>query len=255
MRCTKLHCFNQVDEAVISASSENAQFPASNLKDYRRTKVFRSLSNNDSVVFDFGEAVDINSFMVVSNPKYGWGFNTITIELNGSNSWGSPAVSQVVTVDPIYGFGYFEWPVNQSYRYARVVMTSSVGYCELSKVFIGSYQDIGEIDFDYPLSHRIGDNVTISKNRYQQRFIDKVGKQKFLSGDLRNMTRDEADSVLELLDYSGEVRPIWVRIDQTNITANPNRLNGYYFLRGDVPQARFDAGSYWSIPLDFEEGL
>lgn len=252
MNCTRLHVFNQVDDATLIPSSENAQFPVSNLKDYRRTKVFRSLTNDDSVVFDFGETVPVNSFMVVANPKFGWGMTQLTIELNGSNSWGAPVVSEVVALDPIYGVGYFEWPSDQNYRYARVVMQNVSGYCELSKVFIGKYQDLGEIDFNYPLDYKNDSNATLSKNRYGQRFVDKINNQRLLSGDLANMTKDEAESVLEALDYCGEVRPIWVRLEQSNITVNPNRLNGCYFLRS-IPTAKFNAGSYWSIPLDFEE--
>jgi hypothetical protein len=253
MSLTKIHVFNQVDTALITPNDENSQFPVLNLKDYRRSKVFRSLTNHSEIIFDFGEAVDINSFMVVSNPKLGFGFSQIKIELNVANGWATPLVSQIVVTDDQFQVGSFEFDQTYNVRYARIVLdNASQSFCELANIFIGMYQDLGVIDFDYPLEYKNRTNVEVSRNRYNQKFMDKINKQKFIGGSLKNLTKEEMESVFEIIDYADTVKPVWLRIDSDNIAVNPNRLNGCFFLQSS-PSPKFNVGNFWSVDLDFEE--
>ena len=130
---------NLVDQATLTASSANALFPVSNLQDPRRSKVFRSTSNSANIVVDMQETSAINTIFVVADKRSGFGITSISVEFNATNTWGSPAYSIAVPFSTIHNLGFVEFPSTVNYRFARIVMTSTLGYCEISKIFIGSY--------------------------------------------------------------------------------------------------------------------
>jgi hypothetical protein len=250
----KYYGLNQVHAATITASTESAQFPLTNLQDDRRTKVYRSTSNSDTMVIDFGQAVDIDAFCIVDNPMLGFALSTLTVELNATNSWGSPAVSQAITLDQTYGWGAYEWATTQNYRFARLVMTSTTGYCEISKIYLGPKSAPGALDFTYPLTFEQKTNCTISENRYGQKFVDDINTQKIVGGEIQHLYKDELDSLLELFDYTSVTRPMFITFDATAMfETNNNRINGYYYLNKS-PQYSYQTGNMWSLKLTFEEG-
>lgn len=251
----KFLVYNLLPEAVITPSSVDAQYPASNLVDDRRTKTFRSTSNDTSIVLDFGTARAMDCLLMVDSGISSFGFITATIELNTSNTWVTPAYTQSVTIDSDNGFAYAEFSSKQTYRYARLVLTNTAGYCEVSKFFIGEAVDLGDIGFNYPVKFNKGTNATVQKNRLGQRFIDEINSQKTLSGSINNLTPDELDKVLEITDYASFTKPIWVYFpsNQSHLINNPNRLSGYYYLKDD-PDDTLSAGNYWSLSFQLEEG-
>lgn len=244
---------NLIKYAELIPSTENAQYPVSNLKDDRRTKVYRSTDNATNIVIDMGLARDINIFSIVDSGFGAFGFNDITLELNVSDSWAAPVFSQVVPIDALYGFGYLELPSTFNLRYARIVINGSAGYVELSKMFLGVSASIGELSFDYPVRFKQNNSATVSKNRFGQKFIDEVNTQKEISGNISTMTQDEVDPLFEMLDYASFTIPIWLIFPEGNITNNNNRINGYYYLKDD-PNLNFVVGNYWNTSLNFEEG-
>jgi len=56
MSCLKFFNLNLVDSATLTPSTENLNFPASNLTDPRRSKVFRSTTKSDNIVLVVGSA-------------------------------------------------------------------------------------------------------------------------------------------------------------------------------------------------------
>lgn len=244
---------NLVKDAVITASENNAQFPSSNLKDDRRSKVYRSLTSSCNIVFDFGSVKDINAIAIVDSKQSSFGFTTATIELNSTNSWGSPAVSQALTIDSQTGWVNFNWSATQSYRYARLVLTNPTAPIELSKLFIGKDTFIEGVCFSYPINFRYNNRSSVVVNRYGQKFIDEILSQKELSGQIPSMTKSELDVLLEVIDYASYTKPIWFYMEATNLMVDVNRMNGYYYLNDD-PEMVLNTGNYWSVSLNLVEG-
>jgi hypothetical protein len=243
---------NLIKTAVLTPSTVSAQYPVANLVDDRRTKVYRSTSNSDNIEIDLGSAQDINAFSIVHNGT-AFGVSTVTIELNSTNVWTSPAVSQVITLDTTHGFGYHIFNIDQNYRYARIVLTSSLAYCEVSKIFLGKYASIGELTFEYPIKYKQNNNSSVTKNRLGQRFIDLINTQKEISGSISTMTKEEVAPLLSMLDFTSFTLPIWLIFPEGNITTDNDRINGYYYLKDD-PTLSFVIGNYWNTELNFEEG-
>lgn len=244
---------NLVKTSGITAGPINAQFPANNLKDDRRTKIVRAENSSMEVILDFGMIREVDSFAVVESGINAFGFTSLTLELNINNEWITPIFSQAVPLDFQFGFGYLLLDNVVNARFARLVLTNSAGFCELSKVFIGKKASIGELCFEYPLTFTQKNNASIQKNRFGQRFIDEVNGQKELSGSFSTLTKEEMDSLFAILDYVSNTIPLWLIFPEGNITLDNDRINGYYYLTGE-PNLTFDRGNYWSAGLSLEEG-
>lgn len=256
MSCTKWYYNNLVTDASMSASSENALFPLSNISDIRRTKVFRSLTNADHIYFDFGSAEPIDSIVLVDHIFNGFGISTASLELNNVPTWTSGApVTIAVTIDATNGIGFGKHISTVNYRYAKLLLTSSLSYCELSKIFIGKEAIISDaIDFDYPLKFKRDDKAIISKNRYNQAFVDEVFKVKTITGNLNTMNRDEVDVCLEMDKICSITRPLFVRFEQSvNSLLNDNdELSGYYMFKNEIDLSLV-RGGYWNGTISLEE--
>lgn len=253
--CTKFYYNNMADVAVMTPSTENAQFPVENIQDGRRTKVFRSTSNSDYIYLDLGAAEAIDSFVTVGTPLDGFGVSSISVELNNVATWTSGALATIsVTIDNLnnIAFGSLVTPVNA--RYAKIIMTSTLGYCELGKIFLGEMNEIGTNDFAYPLKYQMNNLTSVSKNRGGQKFFDVVPSQKIFSGSIDAMTNTECDVIYDLANYVSFDRPFFFRIEDAQVFSDNNRVSGYYYLKDD-PVFNYSAGGFWSVGLNLEEGM
>jgi hypothetical protein len=149
--------------------------------------VFRSTSNSSSVIFDLQETSLIDSIIIVDEPRNGFGISTVTLQLNGTSDFSSPAFTQAITLNDTHGIGHAEF-AEQSYRFARLVMTSTLGYCELSKVFIGQkIQFENNMGIDLGWTYQDDELSIVKKNRYSQRFVDVISRIKSMNFSIRSM--------------------------------------------------------------------
>lgn len=255
MSCSKFYFNNLALDAILTPETENAQFPVENIKDARRTKVFRSTSNSDFIYFDFGSAEPIDSVFLVGHSIDGVGFTTASLELNNVATWTSGAIATIpITIDTANNLAFGELVASVNARYAKLILTSTLGYCEVSKIFIGVGENLGtENDFSYPLNVTFANNSTVQKNRYGQRFVDEVNEQKRFKGDLRTMTNAEVEVIHDLARQCSNTKPFFLRISNVNIFNDNDRINGYYYLTSE-PQFSYESGGFWSVSLDMEEG-
>lgn len=245
---------NLVDTAVVSASTENAQFPVSNIKDDRRTKCYRSTSNSDNLVFDFGSPEPVDFIMIADNWQNGLGFVTATLEANGTNEWASPAFSTSIDLDTTYMIALKSF-ASQEYRFWRLVLTSTTGYCEVANLFIGSATALttNGVNYNWSYSQRSLDSKSV--NRYGQAFFDKVGRQKELTDlSFTIMNKDEIDVIHELDDQQALNKAFFVYfpLDDDNLVTNDNRYNGMYRL-AEVPAFENTTAGYFNVSLSLEE--
>jgi len=244
---------NLIDQSSFTQSNANSLFPASNILDNRRTKVVRSTTNSDNLVIDTTETSDIDSIVIVDNPIDGFGINALTLQLHGSNSWGAPSVSQAVTLNTTHGVGYYEFTSTQQYRWARLVTTSTLGYCELSKVFLGMKIDLGRCQ-NINWSYKSEDNSRVQFNRYGQRFVDLINRQKEINLSLSLLDKDQLDQIFELYDLCGIRKPFFMRCVPDTISNEPKRYMGMYYLKS-VPQITNTSFGRYSLSLTLEEAL
>lgn len=250
----KFYVNNLVKSAIITPSEANFQFPSSNLKDDRRTKVYRSNTSSCEIVFDFGSPKDINSISIVDSGVSSFGFTSAIIELNSTNTWTSPAISQILTIDLETGWINYNWSSLQTYQYARLVLTNATSPVELSKLFIGQDTYLEGVCFSYPLNFRYNNRSIATQNRYGQKFFDEINTQKELKGSIPSMNKTELDVLLGVIDYASFTKPIWLNFDATNMMNDANRISGYYYLVDD-PELTLQAGNFWNVNLSLAEGM
>lgn len=229
----EIYSDNLVIQSIITASSENAQFPVDNILDPRRSKVYRSTSSSASIVFDFGETSQVDSFFLVADKRNGLGVSTITLEFSHTNVWTSPAATEVITLNAEYNAGYKEFTVKE-YRFCRMVMTSTLSFCEIANVFIGKKLDLNRsINFNWSIK----DNELSRKqtNRYGQIFSDIINKQRVINASLSLLDKDQLDKINSVIDLYGETKPFFVRIGCDNMVNNPLRFSGMFYFN-DIPQ-------------------
>jgi hypothetical protein len=228
----QLYKTNLIDQATITPSSENALFPVENIKDYRRSKVWRSTSSSDSLVIDFNETSVVDTFFIVPDKRNGFGVSLITLEFNATNEWTSPAATELVTFSDVYGVGFKEFTPHE-YRFCRIVFTSSLSYCEVSNIYLGQKLDMGRgISFGWTYKD---DELSQSKlNRYGQKFTDVILRQKTISGALRLLDKEKITKFFEVYDYCGESRPFFMFLGYDDTIDNPLRFSGMFFFT-DIP--------------------
>jgi hypothetical protein len=130
---------NYIADSTITNTGENINFPNSNL--YNDTIKEPTLFD-DEIIFDLGSALQVTAIAIV-NPS-----QTLTIEANTIDSWGSPAYSYTFTpADTPYSQVAVDVKViDETYRYWRVSGTGtvSVGHLFIGAVTYFDFADIGE---------------------------------------------------------------------------------------------------------------
>ena len=231
--CFSLYDINLVEQATITPSTVNAQFPVSNLKDYRRSKVYRSTTNSDTLILDFQESSEINGIFIIADKKAGFGLSTLTIDFNSTSNFTSTAVTISVPFSPELGIGHVSLATPIAYRFARVNMSSALGYCEISKLFIGKSVPLERsINFGWTIKDE--DLSVKTRNRYGQIFADIITRQKNIGFAIRNATKDDVQLINKVLDRVGETKPFYITIGNDLIAADYRRFSGPVILE-DIP--------------------
>lgn len=229
----KFYYNNLIDDCEVVGTNQNEQFKASNIKDFRRTKVFRSTTNEDSVSFDFGENSAINTVFMVDNPQIngGFGFNQATLSASSSPSFTPDLLNLNAPLDDKFGESLNEFD-EISARYFRVAMDSTLGYCELSNLFVGKSLELTEgksINFGW--THQDSELINKSFNREGQQFNDLIGNQKIINISFSNLSKDQIEQLDEMFDYCGTYKPLWLKIGCPNMSNTLQRMRGMFFIQ------------------------
>lgn len=244
---------NLVETASLTASTENAQFPVSNIQHDFRTKVFRSTSNADNVVFDLGSIEPVDYIGIVDNWQNGFGISTITVEANATDSWPG-AFSTTLTFDSTFGVGIKSF-TEENYRFWRFSFTSTLGYCEVANIFIGKAVNIDTNGIGYNWGYTNKDLKRMSASRYGQEFIDDIAQRKELTGlKIRVMNTTELDKFFEVVDNRRTTKPMFIEFcdPSSSLLNDLDRLNGMYKFTSEPRETNVTAG-FWETSFNLKE--
>lgn len=245
---------NLAETSTLTASTVNASFPVDNIKEDFRTKVWRSTSNTDTVIFDLGSIEPVDYLAIVDNWKDGFGISTLTIEANATSNFSSPSFTTTLSFNATHGVG-IKSITEQSFRYWRFVCTSTLGYCELANVFIGKAVDIATNGIAYNWSYSNKDIKKQSTSRDGQEFIDVIGTRKELNElKLKVMNTTELDQIFEVFDNRGTTKPLFIDFSDpgANLINDTDRLNGLYKFTDDIETPNISSG-FWETSLSLRE--
>ena len=240
------------DSTVVTGSTEDPFYPASNLKDARTTKKWRTTSSSGSVVFDFITTEAVDSLMVRGDAFTGRGFNsTLTIEANTTDSWGSPAYSTTLSFSDKHNIGFKFLDSDESYRFWRVSGSGS-SYLELSNICIGKSL-IPERNISTRLKFEEIDLSDRTENDDGQEWFIERNRKRKLSCDIKFLSKAGIDYLMTMFDAVGISKPIWVVPDNAEFfSPEKERFASQYRLR-KVPSYNHSIKGLYNIDFDLNE--
>lgn len=216
--------FNYVTESatVITPSSEDVNFPASNLKNPLRSKVLRTTGVDDqSVVFDLITSEYINSVVVLWPKENGVKLSNsvnLRIQANATNEWSSPAVDQVLTVDNTYEVASHFFSGNGgSYRYWRLFIddpTNPYDYIEIGMVWLGLSIDIDNAQNGF--KYQLEDTSIINRNDFGHEYVDEYPTIATLDISYQYLDYDVIKVLEETFRRNGTRKPVIFIADETD---------------------------------------
>jgi hypothetical protein len=203
---------------VITASSSDPAFPSSNLKHPFRSKRWRSTDpDSENVVFDMITTEEIDSVVILWPKEDGIRLSdtaVVKIQANATDSWGSPAVDQTLTIDNTYMVASHYFSTDQSYRYWRVVIEdvgNPYGYVELGMVWLGKSLSIqnAQNGFKFVLE----DGSKSSSNDFGHVYVDEYPTLAGLSLSYKFMDYDEVQILENAFRENGKRNPVIIALD------------------------------------------
>ena len=241
MSCNKIYTTNlvQKDETEIVASSENAFFPAENLRDIRRAKSWRTANGvfSATVVFDFKTAEPVDAIMIVGDSLRGLGLSSIIIEANITDSWGAPLFSTSIAPNPKHNWGFKDVSLTKpEYRFWRVTISGAAPYVELSKIYIGPELGLSRsINLNWSYLNR--DKSSHTRNKFGTKFSDLRNKQKEIVVGYSKLSSEDMAILQDAVDANGEYVPFWFVVDPDELISDSNGRFAGMFQLESVPQA------------------
>lgn len=215
----------------VLTGGENAQYPVKNIKHEHTTQTFRSTSNTSEILVDLKATESIDAFAMVGSTVDGVGVTTVTLYGSGTTDFSS---STPITVDIShehnFGFKLFD---AGSYRFWKLELTNTAGYCELSNIYLGSKTQLIENNLSIgTFRYEQADNASVSTNSYGQRFIDKLNTLTSLSGTIKSALSSEFELLNQIYTRHGETEPLWVIADpEGNLSSGSEYLfSGYFYF-------------------------
>ncbi len=220
------------DQTTITATSENPNFPVSNLKNPLRSKRWRTTGIDDeAVIFDMQTAEDIDSVVLLWPKEDGIRLTnsvTITIQANATNVWTSPAVTQTLTVDNTYSIASHYFSSSQSYRYWRLLIddpTNPDGFIELGMIWLGQGLEIDNAQNGFKYS--IMDTSKISENAFNHKYVDEYPQVALLELKYSYFDYDAIRILENAYRINGSRKPVLVVVDPLASVFNKDHITVY----------------------------
>lgn len=249
-------------ETTITADSENALFPISNLKDPRTTKVSRSQTATlaNAYVFDLKLATEIDTVMLVPDNLRGFAALTGTVTIKANiidGAWGTAPFVTTFDIDTDaqkfkVAFKTFD---AETYRFWQVSISNTQDFVELSKIMLSKAITFKENNIDFGWNFLQKDNSKFRRNKYGQRFVDKRNSQKvFRSLNFNLMTPEEMEELIDGFNLVGKSEPFWLIIDDTaDVSNQKQRFAGYFYFLSQVPSTQNDSVDSFKLSFAVEE--
>ena len=238
---------NLIDSGVITPLTEHPNYPGTNLRDQRLSRVWRSLALADqSITFDFSTAKQVSS-LAIANHNFTTGA-TLTLEGNSIDSWGSPAVSESIVVSEGIITKFF---AGASYRYWRLVMNDAGnpdGYLQIGRMFLGEFLQMPPISFDPRIPY-----VTTSKRTRSssgQTYGDRGYRSYTPSFSFPFISEPERLEIEEMYGSVEHVKPVFLLIWEDSLSVFPAL---YATIAQENITWNRGADFHWATTIAFEE--
>jgi hypothetical protein len=245
----------------VTASSEDASFPVSNLTNPMRSSVWRSDGVDDWVMLDTGTFTGqpIDSCMIFFEPGEGKRFSEdaiVKLQANQTNLWSSPAIDLTLTYDDVYEAYTYFFSTSQEYRYWRIKVTDTYnadGYLEIPKIVLGEsiqFSQVPTIGF----KHGIIDTSKQEQTAYGQVYSDIYSQIRTFEFKYEAFSQADIELLWKLFQRVGRTTPLGIALDTQATLFDKDRFAAYCFMSGDF-SADHRFYSYFDTAVSFREAL
>lgn len=239
----------------LTTGTPNAQFPLSNLQNDSPSVKFRSGGNTGVIEVDLLAAQDITYIAIAADPLTSFTITAATVKTSATTDF---SLSTMYTIDlsQQQAIGFKSIP-QVNHRYVEITLTGTGGFTELGKVFIGSEINIPQNSISISsFGYSYNDRSSIQANKYGQKFIDTLNQTKSLGGTIEYCTKDEQETIDNMLIYHGKSLPIWMILDENSEAFNDGnfKLMIYGYLNKDNSWSAA-GGQLYNVSIEIDQAI
>ena len=211
----KIYTTDEMASATLTASTENSQFPATNVQNYQPTLVWSTtgVQASETLTIDLGTATTIDTF-IVSSHDFDGTETSVKIQGNATDSWGSPTIDETMTV--IVGQPFSKTFTATSLRYWRFIFTkvTSATIRSVGRLWLGNEIDTGSLgDPDYGGAEPItNDRSKRSKSIGGQTYIEVKNQFESFKLDLSKVPESVMNTYVTEFGLMGTSTPYFIVI-------------------------------------------
>ena len=217
----QFHYLNHLDDATpISASSEQTSFPASNVLEPFRSKVWRSgigQISNQYIEFDCGYQIRPTCLIIVNEQRGILLSKNAVITLKGCNdgNWTTPSVNINIPWDEFLIMKQQSNPFGAC-RFWRIYFNdpdNTDNYIEIGYVFLGESASLTSSDVKFGWSEtRLDDSDREESDGGEPWFDEKTQRDRW-AFDLEYMDKTDKDNMIEMFKIVGKHKPFFLSLD------------------------------------------
>lgn len=243
----------------VTASSEDASFPVSNLTKYLRSDVWRSDSSSGWVMIDTGSFTDcpVDSCVIFFEPGVGREISEgalVKLQASQTNSWSSPSVDITLTYDQTYETYSHFFSASQNYRYWRIyVDDTGASYVEIPKIVLGksiAFTQVPSSGFKQTME----DLSRIEQTAYGHVYSDLYSIRRNFEFQFKSFSEADLELLWKLFRRTGKTTPVAVALDSQATLYDKDRFCAYCLIASDFA-ADHQYYSYYDTAVTFREAL
>lgn len=246
---------NLIDGATLSATSgdENAQFPLSNLKNISPTVKFRSATNEVIIEADLLQTRELDTVAMVGDPTGAFEVTAMSIKTSVTQDFsGSPQIDVDLSAEHGIGYKFFD---EVEHRFVQITITGSGSFSEIGNIFIGKRLNIPQNTFAVNgFQYYFNDKSTVRESEYGQPFINKRPLLKRMVGRIEYATKDETESIDDLIIRHGRHTPLWIILDPDSEAQNEGKFRLSIYGRFiQVPRWTTAGARLWNATMSLRQ--
>lgn len=246
------------DTVEFTASTEDLEFPVSNLRKQVRSKVWRSTSTTANVVFDLKTTDAVDSFAMVFRKNEVIALSdsaVVKLQANATDVWTSPAVDVTITFDDENSMFSHYFTSDQSYQFWRISIVDPAnpyGYIEISNVILSKAITLPCPDNGFKWS--LADQSSVVKTQFGQRYYNIRPNIRSLNLSVPLVEYTVMESLADLYERVGTAEVVGVVIDPNEDVFDKDR----FFIYGNLTSKFEPPHKFYNIfdlPISVQEML
>ena len=240
---------NLIDDYTPTASSEDANYPATNVADTSLSKVWRATScASEYVQVDSGSSITCTVVVVAGHNFSGSAVVVIRAGSTATIVGSAPSLSANVTYRSGIMLAYFTSSADRYWRLTVEDPNNTDGYVEIGRIFLGTYLQFDPASLsEFPVKHVRSDNVdfSITNQAYGEVGVEHLE----VSYEYPRSSDTMKKAVEALWDECGKYKPFFFSNFDTQVTI----IFPMYCLISDDLVFKFLSGSQWEYSISLRE--